>query len=67
MSARCYYSLAVSLSRVFKFMNPSMFFYVLIGLLFFKSTLLLAQGNSQYRLSSGDVIRTDVVGEQDLS
>ncbi len=67
MSARCYYSSAVSLSRVFKFMKPSMFFYVLIGLLFFKSPLILAQGSSQYRLSSGDVIRIDVVGEQDLS
>lgn len=48
-------------------MRPSTAFNILMGLLLFKSTLTLAQEGAQYKLSAGDVIRIDVVGEKELS
>ncbi|QLC74721.1 polysaccharide export protein [Pseudomonas sp. LPB0260] len=40
---------------------------LIIGILLSISGFAQAEGNSQYRLASGDVIRISVFGEQDLS
>lgn len=40
---------------------------LLMGLFLSSAALAWAEGNSQYRLASGDVIRINVFGEKDLS
>ncbi len=42
-------------------------FFLLLGLLLVQSEAVLAEGNSTYKLGSGDVIRINVFGEPDLS
>ncbi len=49
------------------FMTIRHFLHTLLGLLLLNGSLALAEGNSTYRLASGDVIRINVFGEQDLS
>lgn len=44
-----------------------LFLSLILGSLLLGSGLAQADGNSQYRLASGDVIRINVFGEQDLS
>ena len=41
--------------------------YPILGFLLLNGSLALAEGNATYRLASGDVIRINVFGEQDLS
>ena len=43
------------------------FLSLILGMLLINSSVVLAEGNSQYKLASGDVIRINVFGEQDLS
>lgn len=43
------------------------FFSLILGVLLFNSSAALADGNSTYKLASGDVIRVNVFGEPDLS
>ncbi|AYC31450.1 polysaccharide export protein [Pseudomonas cavernae] len=43
------------------------FFSLILGMLLINSSVVQAEGNSQYKLASGDVIRINVFGEQDLS
>ena len=43
------------------------FFRLILGLLLLNSSAVLAEGNSTYKLASGDVIRINVFGEPDLS
>ena len=43
------------------------FFSLVLGMLLITSSYVQAEGNSQYKLASGDVIRINVFGEQDLS
>ncbi len=40
---------------------------LILGLLLINSGIALAEGNSQYKLASGDIIRINVFGEKDLS
>lgn len=42
-------------------------FSLILGMLLMTSGATQAEGNSQYRLASGDVIRINVFGEKDLS
>lgn len=42
-------------------------FRLILGLLLLNSSFALAEGNSTYKLASGDVIRINVFGEPDLS
>lgn len=48
-------------------MTARTLFNFLLAILLLHSSVALAQGNSQYQLSSGDVIRINVFSEQDLS
>lgn len=43
------------------------FFSLILGMLLINSSFVQAEGNSQYKLASGDVIRINVFGELDLS
>lgn len=43
------------------------FFRLILGLFLLNSSFALAEGNSTYKLASGDVIRINVFGEPDLS
>ncbi|VVP27849.1 hypothetical protein PS900_04198 [Pseudomonas fluorescens] len=43
------------------------FYSLFLGLLLSNSGFVQAEGNSQYKLASGDVIRINVFGEKDLS
>lgn len=43
------------------------FLRLFLGLLLLDSSLAMAEGNSTYKLASGDVIRISVFGEPDLS
>ncbi|ASL29059.1 polysaccharide biosynthesis/export family protein [Azotobacter chroococcum] len=43
------------------------FLSLILGFLVLNGSVVLAAGNSTYRLASGDVIRINVFGEQDLS
>ncbi|NBA96530.1 polysaccharide biosynthesis/export family protein [Pseudomonas sp. R5(2019)] len=43
------------------------FFNLILGMLLINSSVVQAEGNSKYKLASGDVIRINVFGEQDLS
>ncbi|MBT8765803.1 polysaccharide biosynthesis/export family protein [Metapseudomonas boanensis] len=44
-----------------------LFSRLILGLLLLNSGIVQAEGNSQYKLASGDVIRISVFGEKDLS
>ncbi|AOE83149.1 polysaccharide biosynthesis/export family protein [Pseudomonas sp. TCU-HL1] len=44
-----------------------LFFSLILGMLLITSSVVHAEGNSQYKLASGDVIRINVFGEEDLS
>ncbi|SDU08027.1 polysaccharide biosynthesis/export family protein [Halopseudomonas salegens] len=48
-------------------MAHRIFHYLLLGMVLLGSSVLQAQENSTYRLSSGDVISINVFGEEDLS
>lgn len=48
-------------------MNIRTFFSLVLGMLLITSSYVQAEGNSQYKLASGDVIRINVFGELDLS
>lgn len=43
------------------------FFSLILGMLLINSSAVYAEGNSTYKLASGDVIRINVFGETDLS
>lgn len=43
------------------------FLSLILGMLLIASSVVQAEGNSQYKLASGDVIRINVFGEEDLS
>lgn len=43
------------------------FLSLILGMLLINSSVVQAEGNSQYKLASGDVIRINVFGELDLS
>jgi len=43
------------------------FFSLILGMLLINSSVVQAEGNSQYKLASGDVIRITIFGEPDLS
>lgn len=43
------------------------FFSLILGILLANSSAVLAEGNSTYKLASGDIIRINVFGEPDLS
>lgn len=43
------------------------FLSLILGMLLINSSVVQAEGNSQYKLASGDVIRINVFGEEDLS
>ncbi|WP_375740607.1 polysaccharide biosynthesis/export family protein [Pseudomonas boanensis] len=44
-----------------------LFSRLILGMLLLNSSIVQAEGNSQYKLASGDVIRISVFGEKDLS
>lgn len=50
-----------------RFMAIRHFLSLILGFLLLDASIALAEGNSTYRLASGDVIRINVFGEQDLS